>query len=189
LTEITLNRTEFKTDSKFVKEQYWKQGSIENDLVLWRHKTDSGQSDHFMAYKGQNKEDAVKSGLNRIQEYVNEAQKWAEKGDKNAEKYYLGRALHVIQDSYAPSHVLRDPISNKIKSVQVYEEQNKKEHEKGDDIYIRDKSGKEVGLRNEAKKSIDAGTAFLNEYLDKRAKGEKFNVNKSSFKENHFKIE
>lgn len=58
---------------------------------------------------------------------INQAVEWYEKAQSTDNTFHLGKVLHMVQDSYSRSHVMRDE-NDKIKSFQSYNEQDGHAH-------------------------------------------------------------
>ncbi len=62
---------------------------------------------------------------------IEQAVQWYEQAQSTGNTYDLGKVLHMIQDSYSRSHVMRDD-NGKVKSFQNYNDQNSHEHSMDD---------------------------------------------------------
>jgi len=59
---------------------------------------------------------------------VQQAVTWYEQAQKTHNIFHLGKALHMVQDSYSASHVIRDQKSSGIVSFQSYDQQDPHKH-------------------------------------------------------------
>lgn len=67
---------------------------------------------------------------------IDQAVKWYEKAQETGDNLHIGKVLHMVQDSYSRSHVVRDEIG-KIKNFQSYNEQDAHEHGTADKPQIK----------------------------------------------------
>ena len=135
-----------------------------------KHKADDAQADHFMRTKNQSPQDAFEINMNRIQDYTNKAMEARENKNYKMENYYLGRAMHTIQDSFAEEHAKRN--GNKITDIRPYD----KSHTK-DSIWGKSSNGQRE-LKSEAKAAVNASVDFLNGYYKNIANGDRrYNIN------------
>lgn len=67
---------------------------------------------------------------------INQAVEWYEKAQSTGNTFHLGKVLHMVQDSYSRSHVVRDENS-KIKNFQSYNEQDGHAHSLEDKPQIK----------------------------------------------------
>lgn len=58
---------------------------------------------------------------------VNQALEWFEQAQRTGNTFHLGKVLHMVQDSYSNSHVVRDENGN-VKNFQSYNEQDGHAH-------------------------------------------------------------
>lgn len=58
---------------------------------------------------------------------INQAVAWYEEAQSSGDTFHLGKVLHMVQDSYSRSHVVRDENGN-IKNFQSYNEQDGHAH-------------------------------------------------------------
>lgn len=58
---------------------------------------------------------------------IDQAIKWYEKAQSTGDNLHLGKVLHMVQDSYSNSHVIRDENGN-VKNFQSYNEQDGHAH-------------------------------------------------------------
>lgn len=58
---------------------------------------------------------------------INQAVAWYEQAQSSGDTFYLGKVLHMVQDSYSRSHLVRDENGN-IKNFQSYNEQDGHAH-------------------------------------------------------------
>lgn len=58
---------------------------------------------------------------------INQAVAWYEQAQSSGDTFHLGKVLHMVQDSYSRSHVVRDEHGN-IKNFQSYNEQDGHAH-------------------------------------------------------------
>lgn len=58
---------------------------------------------------------------------INQAVEWYEQAQTTGHNFHLGKILHMVQDSYSHSHVIRDE-NGKIRNFQSYNEQDGHEH-------------------------------------------------------------
>ncbi len=67
---------------------------------------------------------------------INQAVEWYEKAQETGDNLHVGKVLHMVQDSYSRSHVMRDE-NGKIKNFQSYNEQDGHEHGSADKPQIK----------------------------------------------------
>jgi hypothetical protein len=67
---------------------------------------------------------------------INQAMEWYEKAQSTGDTFHLGKVLHMVQDSYSRSHVMRDE-NGKVKNFQSYNEQDAHEHGTADKPQIK----------------------------------------------------
>jgi hypothetical protein len=67
---------------------------------------------------------------------INQALEWYEQAQNSGNNFHLGKVLHMVQDSYSHSHVVRDE-NDKVKSFQSYNEQDGREHGTADKPQIK----------------------------------------------------
>jgi len=110
-----------------------------SDRKHWKKITaKSGQATHFMAYRGQTQRDAYEWGMEKIFGQVEEAVKYMrESSEKRIDAKAgtsLAQAIHTLQDSFSPAHVLREKDGDRwvIAHLFVWSEQQGKDHEAGD---------------------------------------------------------
>jgi hypothetical protein len=108
-----------------------------------------GQATHFMAYAGQSQRDAYTAGIHKVFEPAERAARLfkeirddSDLTTRSTSKLddvgvVLGDAVHALQDSFSPAHVQRDKVGNRsvIMRLFVWREQEKKEHEAGDESW------------------------------------------------------
>lgn len=58
---------------------------------------------------------------------INQAAEWFEQAQRTGNTFHLGKVLHMVQDSYSNSHVVRDENGN-VKNFQSYNEQDGHAH-------------------------------------------------------------
>ena len=58
---------------------------------------------------------------------INQAVEWYEQAQRTGNNFHLGKVLHMVQDSYSNSHVVRDENGN-VKNFQSYNEQDGHAH-------------------------------------------------------------
>jgi RHS repeat-associated protein len=151
---------------------------ILGDMLLKKHNSPDAQSDHAMKPSGsQNLAQSVQGITDRIQSYADKAMKARNDKDTKAEEFYLGKALHVIQDSFAKDHVKRDK-DNKITDVYDFNDPSQKgKHKENDNIWEKDDKGLKTGnIKAEARDSVKAGVSFLRGYYEAMSYSEKYNV-------------
>lgn len=67
---------------------------------------------------------------------INQAVEWYEQAQSSGNNFHLGKVLHMVQDSYSRSHVVRDE-NGKIKNFQSYNEQDGHAHSLEDKPQIK----------------------------------------------------
>lgn len=67
---------------------------------------------------------------------INQAVAWYEQAQSSGDTFHLGKVLHMVQDSYSRSHVVRDENGN-IKNFQSYNEQDGHAHGLEDKPHIK----------------------------------------------------
>jgi len=63
---------------------------------------------------------------------VQQAVAWYEQAQKSNNIFHLGKALHMVQDSYSASHVMRDKSNGGIVTFQSYDKQDERKHGEAD---------------------------------------------------------
>jgi hypothetical protein len=146
-----------------------------------------GQAEHFQAYQGQDQAEAFRWGVAKIagntQRAIGLFREWppsskfndfeALDGDKESAKRLtyarrvsqpLAHAIHPLQDSFSPGHVVREKDGDqlKIRKITVWREQEKKVHKQGDESW-RDQPGS--WGRDCADAARDATEILLNYFL------------------------
>lgn len=103
---------------------------------------------------------------------INQAVKWYEQAQNTGNTFHLGKVLHMVQDSYSHSHVMRDE-NGKIKKFQSYNEQDAHDHgtvDKPQIITMTDSIGIKRQVPDDWRKipgteqAIEASTAILKLY-------------------------
>ena len=106
----------------------------------------TGQATHFMRNKGQSVANAYGMGIEKVFgpcERAIAAFRQANVGDQNTRgvgtlsdiAISLGDSIHALQDSFSPAHTRRRVENDRwlIVDIYVWSEQNKKDHEAGDE--------------------------------------------------------
>lgn len=103
---------------------------------------------------------------------INQAVQWYEQAQHEGNTFHLGKVLHMVQDGYSRSHVVRDEHGN-IKSFQSYNEQDGHAHGLEDKPQIKtviESSGIERQVPDDWQKvpgalqALEASTAILKLY-------------------------
>jgi RHS repeat-associated protein len=189
LTEMTLRRSNMGNDLRSDYNTYKRTmdqmiaGNRSNDDMAGglaefkkKHYAPEYQATHAMAKDTDRVSNTVKDIGKTIQGFTDLAQTARKSGDINKENFYLGKALHTIQDSFAPMHTERRDASDRITKVNIYSLQT--DHNPNTDaIYKEGYKAKSGTLTPEAKKSIDAGVNYLNNYYDAQKRNKSYNIN------------
>lgn len=103
---------------------------------------------------------------------IKQAIEWYEQAQSTNNTVHLGKVLHMVQDSYSHSHVMRDE-NDKVKSFQSYNEQDGHEHGTADKPQIKtviESNGMERQVPEDWQKipgtlqALEASTAILKLY-------------------------
>ncbi|MFA7350500.1 MAG: hypothetical protein WC009_07035 [Methylotenera sp.] len=103
---------------------------------------------------------------------IDQAVKWYDQAQTTGNNFHLGKVLHMVQDSYSRSHVVRDE-NGKIKNFQSYNEQDAHEHGTADKPQIKtviENNGIERQVAEDWQKipgtlqALEASTAILKLY-------------------------
>lgn len=103
---------------------------------------------------------------------IKQAIKWYEKAQSTGDNLHLGKVLHMVQDSYSHSHVMRDE-NGKVKNFQSYSEQDGHAHGLEDKPQIKtviESSGIERQVMDDwqnvpgAMQALEASTQILKLY-------------------------
>lgn len=143
----------------------------------------TGQATHFMANQGQPQLKAYQAGIKKIFGPVNDAIEsftrtlyWVQDSDLMKTSQSLADGVHALQDSFSPVHVKREQRGEKwiIQKLYVWGEENKKDHEAGDETW-RNKDGSLSGLG----RAVEDATRMLLTYFVLTVVGKKTAADKS----------
>ena len=95
---------------------------------------------------------------------VKQAVEWYDQALKTHNIFHLGKALHMVQDSYSASHVTRDPKTGGVLNFQSYDKQDEHKHAKADEVPGMLKNWKDIPGTQPA---LIATTKMLEMYKNK----------------------